>query len=315
MVAQEELDTKKIESAYMNNKPKWKKFEDKAHKIIKQFNQDKTVFQNVEITGKLTKESREIDVAINPREYDFIAFECKDYKRSLGSPTIEGFITKLEDVSASKGAVVSNSPYTKGATNLAKAKNVELLHIIDTSDEDIGTFLYAHILYTDISVDAVKFGIETKTMKQFTISDDPRKLVITDDNKNKFNAIDVFNNLWNDNNSPLSKIPGSYEYSVNDPERKNFISNEGDFIPLTKLLFYYMVVKKHYLSKINIINTTGIYNVAKQSYQTNSLTTDFITPHNIINEENELSKEKFEKLKGKVTFGLTGISMYSMYAT
>jgi hypothetical protein len=295
----------------MNKKSKWKKFEDKTHEIVEDFNPSKTVLQNVEIVGKLTKESREIDVAVNPQEYDFIAFECKDYKRPVGSPTIEGFITKLEDVGASKGAIVSNSQYTSGAQNLAKVKNIDLLHIVDSADENIRTYLYANVLYTDISVDAVKFGIETKTMEPFTISDDPKTLKVTDDTKKRVLAIDVFKALWNDKNSPFSKTPGTYEYVVNDPEKKNFVSNEGKLIPLTKLSFFYKVIERYYLTRINIIETKGIYNVEKKSYQTKSLTTDFITPYKIQQGDGEISKEEYEKLKGTITFGLTGVSLYS----
>lgn len=116
-------------------KQKWKHFEEQTFKVVKQLNPDYSVYHNVEITGKLSKTSRQVDVQlIDPKEYDFVAFECKDYKVPVDIPRIEAFVSKLKDLGTSKGAIVSNSGYTKPAVILAKEWGVDLLNLVDTED-------------------------------------------------------------------------------------------------------------------------------------------------------------------------------------
>lgn len=52
---------------------------------------------------------------VDPNDYDFMAFEYKDHARPTDIPLIEAFSTKLIDIGAARGAMVSNSGYTEGA--------------------------------------------------------------------------------------------------------------------------------------------------------------------------------------------------------
>ena len=64
--------------------------------------------------GKLSEVGREVDVQfVDPNDYDFMAFECKDHARPIDIPLIEAFSTKLTDSAACDGVRISG--YTEGA--------------------------------------------------------------------------------------------------------------------------------------------------------------------------------------------------------
>ncbi len=76
-------------------KKKWEKFEESSYKVVQSLNPQEQVYKNVHLEGQLSKVKRQVDVQlIKPEEYEFIAFECKDYKRPLDVPIIEAFNTE-----------------------------------------------------------------------------------------------------------------------------------------------------------------------------------------------------------------------------
>tara|TARA_R110002124_G_scaffold69439_2_gene186733 strand:- start:225 stop:1082 length:858 start_codon:yes stop_codon:yes gene_type:complete len=54
-----------------------------------------------------------------------VALECKDLKRPVGQPIVEGFSTKLKDTGIHKGVIVSSSGFCKTALLKAKQHNIE----------------------------------------------------------------------------------------------------------------------------------------------------------------------------------------------
>jgi hypothetical protein len=64
----------------------------------------------------LSEIGREADAQfVDPNDCDFMAFECKDHALPIDTPLIETFSTRLIDIGAARGAMVSNSGYTEGA--------------------------------------------------------------------------------------------------------------------------------------------------------------------------------------------------------
>lgn len=288
---------------------KWKKFEKKTAQTIKNFNSKSEVYQNVYITGKFSKSPRQIDVKlVDPDGYDFMIFECKDKTHSVDTPVIEAFITKLKDLGDKKGAIVSNSQFTKGAQNMAKAFNVDLLNLVDSSDEHIRTTIYAPVLLSDIIPKTFNVGLKVTTTQRISLKDDVRKLTLVNSRGENVTAYQVFVNLWN-NTKELSKVPGSYIYTV--PEEKNIfiLSVAGDKVVIDNLHFNYEVIEKHYLGNVKLINTSGLYNVKEKSYTTKSLETENIIPYEVEKIWKEI--ENSGDAKGKYSFGMQVISLYS----
>ena len=117
--------------------PKWKKFE----KIIADIHvlnaEGAKVEFNDRIEGKTTRQKRQIDVSLRFHHgyYQYLVIiECKDLKGKVPIKEIEAFRTKMEDVRAHKGIMVSSKGFQKGAIEAAKGFNIDLF----TLREEIG---------------------------------------------------------------------------------------------------------------------------------------------------------------------------------
>lgn len=89
---------------------------------------------NAFIHGKTTKRRRQVDVAITTRVGSlktFYAVECKDEKIQLLK--VEGFKTKLGDIGADKGIMVSSVGFASGAEAAAKAYGIETFVVHELS--------------------------------------------------------------------------------------------------------------------------------------------------------------------------------------
>jgi|GEM_PF-3253601 len=272
---------------------KWKKFENSTAKVVKEFNPNSDVQQNVRIQGKLSKESREVDlILVEPNQYDFLVFECKDKKRSIDTPVVESFVTKLKDLGVKKGAIVSNSPYTKGAKNMAKAFSIDLLHLVDDSDKDIRTQLYMMGVITISSLEGFNIGFKgTSDTFNGAFYDDVEKLKLVSPNGQVSIAKELFYRLWNEDKL-LNEKPGQYQYAF--PNDKGFgVLNTDDIKNAVKdLSFYYEVVQKIFFGKVMVIDTNGIYDIKKMTYRTKSLKTEVIKPRKILKEWQEVSSRE-----------------------
>lgn len=292
-----------------NKVKKWKKFENKTTQVIKNFNSNSDVYENVYITGKFSKSPRQVDVKlVDSNDYDFMVFECKDKSHSIDTPVVEAFVTKLKDLGARKGAIVSNSPYTKGAQNMANEFDIDLLHLVDSSDSDIRTVVYATSLIIDVMPKHFNVGFGSSSIHGVSFVNDVKKLEFVDSDGNSVTAYQIFINLWN-NMKELSHTPGLYTYSVPN-NTKIYIQNaNGDKVLIENLHFNYEVIEKYFLGSIKIIDTSGIYNVKEKSYRTRSLKTEEIVPYEVEKIWQEINNPN--ELMNKVSFTMNIVSMYT----
>ncbi len=276
-------------------KRKWKKFEDRSHEILQSLNPQAQVYKNVHIEGKLSKVKRQVDVQlVKPEEYDFIAFECKDHGRPLDVPVVESFNTKLQDIGTKKGAIVSNSPYTEAAQNMASALGIDLLNLVDTKNKNIRAKIYASLLLSDTSIKSFRLRIKSSS-PQISLPLDIRQVIFINELGQRGTAYQIFALLWNDHDSSLSKTPGIYEYRPPQPENKRLVGLSGEIIIPSEIVFIYEVVEKHYAGQIEMIETQGLYNVRKQSFQTRSMQTAPIIAYDIETTWPEISTEEAKK--------------------
>jgi hypothetical protein len=108
----------------MSEKTNWKEFERLVAAIHIAQSMGGKVTWNDKING------REFDVTIrfNYAFYQYLTvIECKDYKGKIPVEKIEAFITKANDINASKAVVVSSHGYQKGCDKVAERHGVELL--------------------------------------------------------------------------------------------------------------------------------------------------------------------------------------------
>jgi hypothetical protein len=120
--------------------PKWKRFEKIIHAMHQQLaSAGAIVTADDRVTGCESKVLRQLDVTIraNVAGYSlFIVIECRDESRPIDVNGIGEFATKLHDVQANKGIIISTSGFTEGAVTMARARGITTRTYIDTESTD-----------------------------------------------------------------------------------------------------------------------------------------------------------------------------------
>lgn len=107
----------------------WKEFEETVYLLRSKLSPNSEVRFNYKVVGKNTSRSRQIDCAVieNIGGIEiFIAIECKELSRPVDVDKVEAFVTKLDDIQAAKGVIVSNKGFTSSARNTAERYSIEL---------------------------------------------------------------------------------------------------------------------------------------------------------------------------------------------
>lgn len=247
-------------------------YEEKTAGLVQKFNPKAQVLQGVRVVGKLSKLKREVDVQlIEPSKYDHIVFECKDHKAKVDIELVEALVTKLKDLGAKKGAVVSNSGYTKGAYKIAKAHGIDLLSIVDTDDEKIKTQLFAPHIIQDTYVKSGSLRLDG-IQGMFRLNPNVHSTLIKTKDGN-MTWSDILAKHWNEVGMKSNPQPGEHFIAI---DNATIIDNDGQEVAVNRVTILYIVSRRYYLRNIKLLNTQGIYNVAKNTYQTSSLKSEVI---------------------------------------
>jgi hypothetical protein len=120
--------------------PKWKRFEKIIHAMHQQLAPaGAIVTADDKLMGCESKVPRQLDVTIraNVAGYGlFIVIECRDESRPIDVNGSGEFATKLHDVQANKGIIISTSGFTEGAVTMASARGITTRTYIDTESAD-----------------------------------------------------------------------------------------------------------------------------------------------------------------------------------
>ena len=246
-------------------------YEQKTATIVQKHNPQAQVLQGVRIVGKLSKISREVDVQlVSPGDYDQIIFECKDHKAKVDIEYVEALHTKLTDLGAKKSAIVSNSGFTKGAVNIAKALNIDLLSLVDTSDPKIKTSVFAPNIIEDTYVPAGSLRVDG-----ILNTDIPRDLssLLIKTRETFATWQEILAEYWNNEKMKQSPEVGDHYLAQNGA---TIIDAQGNEAVVGKIEIFYQVRKRYFLRDLRLIDTQGIYDVQKGTFQKNSITTEII---------------------------------------
>jgi hypothetical protein len=195
-------------------KPKWKGYEELVAKIQSDLAGDAEVKLNDKIVGK-SGAIRQIDVSIRKRigQFDLlIVIDCKDHAGPIDIKDVEAFIGLVQDVGASKAALVSANGYTKAARERATQAGIEAYRAIDTGDHDwkaeIG--IPAVIEFTGPTKFFLSFRAVGDDVFEAPESADFRKFGLFDEQENFLGtARDLIGRKWIGNEIPHE--PGQYE--------------------------------------------------------------------------------------------------------
>jgi hypothetical protein len=244
-----------------------KYFEKKTHHILSRLNPSKDVMPDVRIVGKLSESSRQLDVILrDPGEYDFIAFECKDEKVPIGTPTIEGYHTKLMDVGAKHGAIVSNSPFSRGARRMAVRLKIDLLHLVDTGDEAIKTKLLAPsgVVHERVKIWHLAFSQKPLEGFPFTTPDYSKVVVRGPDGVSK-KIKQLACEFWDELGESVTN--GTVIKEFHDLILE--VNSKRIELPVLKITLELDFEYRY--GSMDITQSEGIYNVRDGTYQTDSL--------------------------------------------
>lgn len=246
------------------SKSEWKKFEDNAFRVVKKMHNKTKTTQNARIRGQFSETLREIDIKVD--EFDWIAYEVKNHKQAIGSPAMEGFIKKLEDVKANKGAYISNSPFSKGALNYAKSHNVEVFHLVDTANEKIRASVAGIFLAHSLDITAARFGVSVKTLEYFELDQDLAKLLLLNSDGRSVSLYSLFKEFWNNGEIEVNR-PGTYKYTW---QNQLVRTKDGKEIVFDEVYAIYKVEEVYKKGHVPIVRGQGLFNVKDGSFRVTS---------------------------------------------
>jgi len=254
-----------------------KHYEQRSYEIIGKINPTEEIAHNVRITGRFSRDrKRQIDVKLG--DYDFVVFECKDWKTKIGPETVGQAMSLFDDVGAKHGAVVSNSGFTPGAINYAKAKGIDLLSVVDTDDPQIKAALATHVLVEDAQPRYQTFGVEAQVLgAPASLPEDPRNqaIILPDGTRTTFYG--VIRDAWNDDNT-LDEV-GWHDIELHNVQVE---TADGRFIHADRFTARYGVVNQFSTMDVGIESAEGMYNVLNNTF---ALTSDHVTFNPVVMEE------------------------------
>ncbi len=122
---------------------RWKAFEELIALIQKETAPGATVQHNHRVKGRSGR-TRQLDVTLSTRVglHDvLIVIECKQYRRPVGIEKVEAFATKLRDVNAHQGVMISPRGFDAGARAAAKEANIGLWTYREAVEADWRTLM------------------------------------------------------------------------------------------------------------------------------------------------------------------------------
>lgn len=122
----------------MGKDPKWKQFEKIVAGIHILQSEGAEVKFDDHIMGKRSGRNRQIDVSIRFKQayYDYLTIiECKDYGSRVPMEKVEAFHTKMKDVGAMHGIIVSPHGFQEGAITTARFYDIELFTLAEVKSD------------------------------------------------------------------------------------------------------------------------------------------------------------------------------------
>jgi hypothetical protein len=126
--------------SYLDEIFDWGKFE----LFVKEFYKsdgELIVERNVRERGKSGRwRQTDVKVTLKTKLHTYITLiECKRWKNKVDGDRVDVLAAKIEDLSASKGAIITTVGYEKGAELYAKHKNIDIFVVRELTEEEWGS--------------------------------------------------------------------------------------------------------------------------------------------------------------------------------
>lgn len=170
------------------------------------------VTRNARVDGRHSLTVRDVDVLIEGKLNAFdvrVAIEAKNYKDRVGVEKVEAFCTKLQDVGAALGVMVSSMGFTEPAKNAAAAKDVQLYEVYDQRLTNTALLLPVRLLLPEMATFAPR--IQHRTMGPFSLPVDHLQWRIHV-GEERLGVEELLGRAWHDGRIPST--PGSHVLDV-----------------------------------------------------------------------------------------------------
>lgn len=273
------------------------KYEKLTHDVVKALNSGKKVTHNVKLMGKLSEVKRQIDVKLDESDYDFVIYECKDWGRTVGVAAVGKLLSDLEDVGAKKAAIVSNSPFTKGAKNMASKKGVDLLHLVRTDDPGVRIGIAATVLVVGKHIEAMGIGVrDTRLDRGPVLTMDPESFTLLIDSQ-PITANEYLKQKWNEELALTARLG---ENSIILPNQRIIDVNNEEFT-VTEVSIRFVVGKRYSKGTWTIQDASGLYNVIDGTFHTyGTVTSDSLSVDEINDKFDDISEEEAKAMKPSI---------------
>lgn len=225
-------------------KKSWNDFEELVLKIQKDLVRDADVKHNEKILDQ-SGIVRQIDVSIRKKigfDEALIIIECKQYKKPVSISLVESFRTKLLDLGASYGILVSSNGFTNGAVKKAKHHNIKLYTVGAALEEN-----WKMIVGDGAWLDFIKSEIESLIVESWPTALSYVSLgsKFNDVEGNEFSLAQIIEAAKNQ--FGILQKPGNYSFDI-ILENVLFSKNEKTEVKFFKVSF----IQKTFLYNINL---------------------------------------------------------------
>ena len=212
-----------------------KRYEDIVADIHLQFSNPSKITKNEFIMGR-SGQRRQIDISLRAEISGYpilMIIECKKYNRPIDIGEIDELIGKVDDVSAAKGILASDSGFTSGAFKRAKEnRHIQLISVIDTTNTQLKSKILFPVYVTYHELGEFIFSISVEDFNPLAKNKIQSNEELTSSRVSQLTEIvksetasflKRFGSWNNENSKNLTQGPHEYSEIIQDNEERKLI--------------------------------------------------------------------------------------------
>lgn len=255
---------------------KWLDYEKMITNIYKELAPSANVTHNDKVMGKDSEIERQIDVTIRDTiegENILIAVQAKDYQTPVDINTVGEFASVLRDIRASKGILVCNAGFTRGAMNLARSWGIDLCSAYDVESRNWSGDITIPVLWIDVNP-LVQLQLKVHLDAGDGFSRDPRHWILSSDRgKTRLGIFETFVKYWNQSRIP--KDPGVKHDIIMGNSGVELLVGHEKWQEVKDFVMSYTVNKRGWLKYFAPVEFRGIKNHLTDEVDFSRLTLGF----------------------------------------
>lgn len=234
-----------------------KKFEKLTESIFKKLIKN-TEFERVEHNVMLegADGKRQIDVLVTSESIgiEFITvIECKDYNKKISISTLDGFHSKLVDVKANKGILISRKGFSSKAISKAKRLGITLCTADETENENWESLIDLPVILEEIHL------IDLNLESRFTF---PREMTVDLESFieiNGHNMVELIQNKWKRNEFDIDYDQKDQKLTFPELEKPYTVKNSaGEKFEIESLEILCNIRRFYFLTSTSKMRNTQI---------------------------------------------------------